>query len=73
MVHGCFWHRHAECPFAYQPKSRVDFWQKKFEGNVARDATAEDRLQKLGWATLTIWECEIKDEKKLAAVLRKFL
>ncbi|MFV0409489.1 MAG: very short patch repair endonuclease, partial [Paracoccus sp. (in: a-proteobacteria)] len=37
FVHGCFWHRHPDCRFAYTPKSRVAFWQAKFDGNVARD------------------------------------
>src|SRR5689334_3862068 len=26
LVHGCFWHRHSGCRFAYMPKSRVEFW-----------------------------------------------
>ena len=30
FVHGCFWHRHQGCKYAYMPKSRVEFWQKKF-------------------------------------------
>jgi len=29
QVHGCYWHRHKGCKLAYNPKSRVDFWQKK--------------------------------------------
>ena len=23
LIHGCFWHRHSGCRFAYMPKSRV--------------------------------------------------
>src|SRR5690349_16298349 len=38
LVHGCFWHRHRNCRYAYTPKSRLDFWQRKFESNVARDS-----------------------------------
>ena len=38
LVHGCFWHRHMECPFAYMPKSRKAFWSRKFRENVKRDA-----------------------------------
>ena len=30
FVHGCFWHRHEGCKYAYVPKSRIEFWQKKF-------------------------------------------
>ena len=33
FVHGCFWHRHKNCRLAYNPKSREDFWQKKFAQN----------------------------------------
>ncbi len=29
FVNGCFWHRHPGCKYAYTPKSRVEFWQKK--------------------------------------------
>jgi DNA mismatch endonuclease, patch repair protein len=35
FVHGCFWHRHRNCPKASTPKTQVDFWQAKFEANVA--------------------------------------
>src|SRR5258708_25813818 len=37
FVHGCFWHRHRKCKFAYVPKTRLEFWKKKFRQNVARD------------------------------------
>src|SRR5271155_5773093 len=41
LVHGCFWHHHAGCRFAYTPKSRVGFWNAKFDRNVARDHDVE--------------------------------
>ena len=34
FVHGCFWHRHSGCKYAYMPKSRQEFWQRKFDDNV---------------------------------------
>src|SRR5205823_21508 len=37
LVHGCFWHRHRGCPSTRTPKSRVDFWTRKFDENVKRD------------------------------------
>ena len=37
FIHGCFWHRHSNCKYAYMPKSRVEFWQNKFEANAKRD------------------------------------
>ncbi len=37
FVHGCFWHRHQGCKFAYVPKSNVEFWENKFNGNVRKN------------------------------------
>lgn len=38
FVHGCFWHQHPGCEAAARPKSRPDYWNRKLDGNVARDA-----------------------------------
>ena len=65
FVHGCFWHRHKGCRFAYQPKSRVLFWQSKFENNVKRDREKQSALRRLGWQVLVVWECELKSPSKL--------
>jgi len=66
FVHGCFWHRHPGCRFAYTPKSRVKFWTDKFSANVNRDARARHALEQAGWTVLVVWECELKDMKVLA-------
>ena len=60
FVHGCFWHRHQGCKYAYTPKSRLDFWGQKFEGNVMRDKNNLSLLKKIGWLPIVVWECEIK-------------
>lgn len=65
FVHGCFWHRHPGCRKATASKSNVDFWEGKFAANVARDASAQAKLENLGWRVVTIWECETKDEHSL--------
>ena len=61
FVHGCFWHRHEGCRYAYTPKSRVAFWTRKFAENVTRDRRNEDALRDLGWRVLIVWECEARD------------
>lgn len=66
LVHGCFWHRHAGCKFAYKPKSRTDFWNAKFQRNVAHDQEVNRQLKELGWSVITVWECEVPDEKQLS-------
>jgi len=74
FVHGCFWHRHKECKFAYNPKSREKFWKNKFKENVARDKKDRLNLEKLGWKVHVIWECEVENveriEKELSSVLK---
>ena len=64
FVHGCFWHRHEGCRYAYMPKSRVEFWQKKFEANIRRDENVRDELAAKGIRQLIVWECTIRCMKK---------
>jgi DNA mismatch endonuclease (patch repair protein) len=69
LVHGCFWHRHSGCRFAYMPKSRIEFWQKKFAENLRRDTNAKRRLRQIGWQVVVVWECQTR----LIDILRKRL
>ena len=39
FVRGYFWHRHGKCKNTRWPKSKLNFWKPKLEGNRARDAT----------------------------------
>ena len=71
FVHGCFWHRHPGCKKATSPKSRVGFWQRKFDRNVARDRQTVEELGALGWRVAIIWECETKDAEALSRFLEE--
>lgn len=64
FVHGCFWHRHEECKFAYMPKSRIEFWQNKFKANRKRDFVVRNELREKGIKCLVVWECSIKKMQK---------
>ena len=70
FVHGCFWHRHPQCRFAYNPKSRVKFWQNKFNENIERDRFVKKELRKMGWKVIVVWECELKNDKKEKSINR---
>ena len=59
FVHGCYWHRHKDCPKATTPRSRTDFWENKFAGTVERDRKKARELMDLGWNVITVWECEL--------------
>lgn len=65
FVHGCYWHRHKNCKYAYNPKSRIEFWEKKFQGTVVRDKRNQQELRKLGWKVIVVWECQTKNIKIL--------
>lgn len=63
FINGCFWHRHTGCKYAYSPKTRVDFWNRKFEQNVQRDNTVRKSLEEQDIKCLVVWECTIKRMK----------
>jgi DNA mismatch endonuclease (patch repair protein) len=73
LVHGCFWHRHKGCRFAYTPKSRKRFWLKKFASNVTRDHIVKKALAKLGWKIATVWECELDSPEQVLNRLNAML
>jgi DNA mismatch endonuclease, patch repair protein len=61
FVHGCFWHRHPGCRLTTTPGTRVEFWQKKFTENIARDQRNETALRTAGWNVVVVWECELAE------------
>jgi DNA mismatch endonuclease, patch repair protein len=73
FVHGCFWHRHEGCALARMPKSRLDFWRPKLEGNRKRDARNQARLRRDGWGCMTVWECQTRDPARLVSRIVRFL
>ncbi|MCA9243665.1 MAG: DNA mismatch endonuclease Vsr [Phycisphaerales bacterium] len=66
FIHGCFWHRHHRCRFAYVPKTRRAFWTTKFNINCQRDKRVRRQLRARGWGSLVIWECEVKNVVKVS-------
>lgn len=64
FVNGCFWHRHRDCKYAYQPKSREDFWAEKFRKNIERDLTVREQLYARRIKCLIVWECTIRKMQK---------
>lgn len=76
FVHGCFWHQHTAtaCKIARRPKSGGEYWDAKLDRNVARDGEVKKALARLGWRSLTIWECQVRaGPEALERSVRKFL
>jgi len=75
FVHGCFWHRHPDpaCALARMPKSKLDFWRPKLDGNRERDLRNQSALAAIGWRYLVVWECELRHTEQLRNTLSAFL
>jgi DNA mismatch endonuclease (patch repair protein) len=64
FVNGCFWHGHEGCRYYVVPKSNTEFWKKKIARNIERDREEQQQLAKLGWHCITVWECELKKDRR---------
>jgi len=73
FIHGCFWHRHSGCVLARLPKSRLEFWIPKLEGNRKRDLRNQSKLRAQGWSVMIIWECQTKNIETLSGRIKKFI
>lgn len=75
FIHGCFWHLHTDpsCKLARMPKSRIEFWGPKLEGNRARDGANVAAIEAMGWKVLLIWECQLGNLEQLRNMLRQFI
>lgn len=70
FVDSDFWHAH---PKRFQlPKSNIEFWKNKIEGNVRRDKLVNKTLKKEGWKVIRIWEYDLRKnpEKYINKILK---
>jgi DNA mismatch endonuclease, patch repair protein len=73
FVDGCFWHGCAM--HGRRPTTNTVFWDKKLEGNIARDRLVDRELRQQGWRIVRIWQHELtkRDEARLVTrLLRVF-
>jgi len=63
FIHGCFWHGHKNCKYFVVPKTRTEWWLKKIQKNSNNDADNLKLLVDDGWRVVTVYECELKNEK----------
>ena len=64
FINGCFWHQHPNCSSATLPETNEDYWRKKLQRNVERDAMQIRQLHEMGWYVIVLWECEISNRTK---------
>ena len=58
-VHGCYWHYHG-CTYSNVPKTKTQYWIGRLELNKKRDFINKNKLIKLGWKVIDVWECTLK-------------
>ena len=64
FVHGCFWHFHEGCRYAVMPSSNIEYWRTKLYGNRNRDKCNQEKLKKMGWNVIIVWECQLKKDSR---------
>ena len=58
FIHGCFWHRCPKCNIQI-PRTHTSYWEEKLRRNVERDKNVFNQLEKAGWQSMRLWECDI--------------
>lgn len=69
FIDSDFWHGH---PVRLKmPKTNIEYWTKKIEGNKNRDQLITRQLRKTGWKVIRIWDYDIKKNpnKSLGIIL----
>ena len=74
FVHGCYWHRHANCKLGKTNNQVSLDWIIKFNNIVKRDEDVKNQLEVLDWIWYVAWECRIlensfREAKKIQSLL----
>lgn len=69
FVNGCFWHGHEGCRYFVIPKTRTEWWRDKISKTIDNDNIHTQKLENDGWNVITIWECELKKDKRKKTLL----
>jgi len=73
LIHGCFWHGHKNCSRAIKPTTNINFWKLKIQANIINDKKVKRELKELGWTVVTIWGCELKNNKLFNRTMNKLI
>lgn len=72
FVDGAFWHGHPR----YLREGRSGpYWDHKIDTNRRRDRRSRDRLRRLGWRVIRVWDFQVTRDPAAAAerVARRLL
>lgn len=69
FIDSCFWHgckKHLRLP-----SSRIEYWERKIQGNKKRDEKVNEYYKRIGWSVIRVWEHDKKNLDKVIKKLRK--
>jgi DNA mismatch endonuclease (patch repair protein) len=59
FLDSCFWHG---CPLHLRlPRSNIEYWQTKIDGNRSRDNKINKIYQGMNWKVIRFWEHQLKE------------
>ena len=67
FVDGNFWHGNPKT--RRTPKSNVEYWAEKIDGNRRRDRVVSRTLKARGWTVFRVWESDLRTD--IEAVMAK--
>ena len=71
FVNSCFWHG---CSIHYRvPKSNIEYWRNKIQGNIKRDKKVDRYYIKNGWKIFRIWEHDLKNKNSEYKIIKKII
>ncbi|MGE5406454.1 MAG: very short patch repair endonuclease [Methanosarcina sp.] len=73
FVNGCFWHGHQNCKYSKTPSTNIEYWNKKIVENQHRDQRNIESIKELGWRSIILWQCELKNKSRQEAKLISLL
>jgi DNA mismatch endonuclease, patch repair protein len=59
FIDSDFWHGHKNRMVI--PKTNVEYWESKINGNRRRDKDVNKILKKMGWTVIRLWVYDIKN------------
>ncbi|MGI2328139.1 very short patch repair endonuclease [Planococcus sp. YIM B11945] len=60
FIDSCFWHF---CEIhGHRPKTNQEYWDKKLNRNIQREAKVKEYYTQRGWHIIRIWEHSIKED-----------
>jgi len=72
FIHGCFWHGH-NCRYFVWPKSNIEFWREKINGNKKNDKKVIKELHTMGYRICIVWECVTRDQVLFPKAMKKLI